>query len=83
VEACRRAATETGAPLVLENVRAAQRWLGRSQLNCGPFHLWGDVPAIVPTFTGRKKESFGGKQKAERAKIPFHLAYWIGCTFKP
>lgn len=82
VQACYRAKAETGASLVLENVRGAQRWLGRSKANVGPFHLWGDVPAIVPEFTGRKKESFGGRQRSERAKIPFHLALWVGRAFQ-
>jgi hypothetical protein len=51
-------------------------------MNCGPFHLWGDVPAIVPVFTGKKKESYGGKQKAERAIIPEHLAIHFARCFK-
>lgn len=68
-------------PLVLENVRAAQAWHGPSKMNCGPFHLWGDVPAIVPVFSGRKKESYGSHQRAERAKVPLHLARWIARTY--
>jgi len=35
-------------PLVVENVRGAQKWVGRSRWNCGSFHLWGDVPALMP-----------------------------------
>jgi len=35
-------------PLVVENVRGAQRWVGRSRWNYGSFHLWGDVPALMP-----------------------------------
>ncbi len=35
-------------PLVVENVRGAQRWVGRSRWNFGSFHLWGDVPALMP-----------------------------------
>lgn len=72
-----------GVPLIQENVRGAQQFLGRSKMNCGPFHLWGDVPAVVPTFCGKKKEAFGGKQRAERAVIPFELSLHIGrCFFK-
>jgi hypothetical protein len=70
-------ANALGVPLVTENVRAAQGWFGRSAMNCGPFHLWGEVPAILPNFTGRKKESYGSKQRSERAKIPFELSYWL------
>ncbi|MFH1010556.1 MAG: hypothetical protein V1784_04905, partial [bacterium] len=35
-------------PLVVENVRGAQKWVGRSRANYGSFHLWGDVPALMP-----------------------------------
>ena len=35
-------------PLVVENVRGAQPWVGRSAWNYGSFHLWGDVPALMP-----------------------------------
>lgn len=42
-------------PLVVENVRGAQKWVGRSRWNFGSFHLWGDVPALMPTtFKGVK-----------------------------
>lgn len=35
-------------PLVVENVRGAQKWVGRSRWHYGSFHLWGDVPALMP-----------------------------------
>lgn len=35
-------------PLVVENVRGAQEWVGRSRFHFGSFHLWGDVPALMP-----------------------------------
>ena len=35
-------------PLVVENVRGAQKWIGRSRYHFGSFHLWGDVPALMP-----------------------------------
>ncbi len=35
-------------PLIVENVRGAQRWVGRSRWHFGSFHLWGDVPALMP-----------------------------------
>lgn len=42
-------------PLVVENVRGAQKWVGRSRWNYGSFHLWGDVPALMPlTMKGIK-----------------------------
>lgn len=35
-------------PLVIENVRGAQPWVGRARWNFGSFYLWGDVPALMP-----------------------------------
>jgi len=35
-------------PLVVENVRGANEWVGRSRWNCGSMHFWGDVPALMP-----------------------------------
>lgn len=35
-------------PMVQENVRGAIPWVGRSRWNYGSFHLWGDVPALMP-----------------------------------
>ena len=45
-EACEAAGHHI--PLVVENVRGAQKWVGRSRWNFGSFHLWGDVPALMP-----------------------------------
>jgi hypothetical protein len=39
-------------PLIVENVRGAQPWVGRSAWNFGSFHLWGDVPALMPSANG-------------------------------
>jgi hypothetical protein len=35
-------------PMVVENVRGAQPWVGRAAWNFGSFYLWGDVPALMP-----------------------------------
>jgi len=35
-------------PMVVENVRGAQPWVGRARWNFGSFYLWGDVPALMP-----------------------------------
>jgi len=43
-------------PLVVENVKGAQPWIGRSRWNFGSFHLWGDVPALMPTGSVRKQD---------------------------
>lgn len=46
-------------PLVVENVRGAQKWIGRSRWNYGSFHLWGDVPALMPMGSSTKLPSRG------------------------
>jgi hypothetical protein len=40
-------------PMVVENVRGAIPWVGRSRWNFGSFHLWGDVPALMPPIARR------------------------------
>lgn len=35
-------------PMVVENVRGAQKWVGRAAYHYGSFYLWGDVPALMP-----------------------------------
>ena len=38
-----------GVPYVMENVRAAQQFVGNAVHHCGPFYLWGNaVPPIMP-----------------------------------
>jgi len=46
-EACEAAGRHI--PMVVENVRGAIPWVGRSRWNWGSFHFWGtDVPALMP-----------------------------------
>jgi hypothetical protein len=33
-------------PLIVENVRGAQRWVGRAKANYGSYYLWGDVGMV-------------------------------------
>lgn len=47
-------------PLVVENVRGAIPWVGRSRWNYGSFHLWGDVPALMPVVAKHMKNGTGG-----------------------
>ncbi len=51
-EAC--AAAGRYIPLVVENVKGAQPWVGRAAWHYGSFYLWGDVPALMPMASGRK-----------------------------
>ena len=36
-------------PMVVENVRGAQPWVGAAAWNYGSYYLWGDVPALMPS----------------------------------
>lgn len=85
--ACERIAAELAAPLIVENVCAAQRWMGAARWHCGPYYLWGDVPALMPglgeTFGERQKQSRSSEAAAERAKIPLHLAQHIARMMRP
>jgi hypothetical protein len=40
-------------PLVVENVKGAQPWVGRARGSFGSYYLWGDLPALMPTPTRR------------------------------
>lgn len=56
-EACEAAGRHV--PMVVENVRGAQKWVGRARWNYGSYYLWGDVPALMPdTFKGSKIPGF-------------------------
>jgi len=54
-EACFRISREADKaggrhiPMIVENVRGAQRWVGRAGWHFGSYYLWGDVPALMPT----------------------------------
>jgi hypothetical protein len=57
--ACFRIAAEAGVPLIVENVRGAQPWVGRAKWNYGSFYLWGDVPALMPITLRRVAKAPG------------------------
>lgn len=46
-------------PMVVENVRGAQEWVGKAKWNFGSFFLWGDVPALMPVPCKFRKTSEG------------------------
>lgn len=52
-EACEAAGRHI--PLIVENVRGAQKWVGRARWNFGSFYLWGDVPALMPSTIKAQK----------------------------
>jgi len=97
-----REAIEAGEryiPMVVENVRGAQDWVGRARWHYGSYYLWGDVPALMPYGRGvkgfaRRFEDtpwvrFGSRspqrkrKSAEVSRIPFDLAEYVAQIYKP
>ena len=71
-EACFRIQREASVaagreiPLVIENVKGAQPWVGRAKWHYGSFYLWGDVPALMPpTFRKVMKEGVAHRSNGE------------------
>jgi hypothetical protein len=58
-EACEAAGRHI--PLIVENVRGAQKWVGRARLAWGPYLLWGDVPPLLPSSHGIRKGEGSGR----------------------
>jgi hypothetical protein len=69
-EACEAAGRHI--PMVVENVRGAQPWVGRAPWNYGSFYLWGDVPALMP-FTRRGLKTVGHANKRDGHSHTRHL----------
>ena len=87
-EAAERIARVIGCPLLIENVRGAQKFMGPARAHFGKQYLWGDVPALLPRINGaqnegRQKQSLPSTAKARRAMVPFPLAQHIARVFKP
>lgn len=64
---------------VCENVRGAIQYfnplMGKYRFHAGAFYLWGFFPTPGKVnVKWRKKESYGSKQRAERAEIPMSLS---------
>lgn len=54
----------SGALFVMENVRAAQKFVGNAKHHCGPFYLWGNgVPPLMPQgiIKGMTRRAIGHK----------------------
>lgn len=67
-EAC--AASGRNIPLVVENVRGAQPWVGRAAWNFGSYYLWGDVPALMPRTLEAQKFNPDGTAHGQGLKAP-------------
>lgn len=42
-------------PMVVENVRGAQPWVGPAAWSYGSYYLWGDIPALMPNVVAARK----------------------------
>lgn len=77
-EACEAAGRHI--PLIIENVRGANEWVGRARWNFGSYYLWGDVPALMPaTIKATKVPGFrfdgnGGSLKTAAVNEGFKSA---------
>lgn len=73
-EACEAAGRHI--PLIVENVRGTEPWVGRARWNYGSFYLWGDVPALMPpTFKASKVPGFrfdGSGKSFQTASVKHH-----------
>lgn len=72
-------------PMVVENVRGAEKWVGRSRGNLGSYYLWGDVPALMPVAAARKVSGFrfdGSGRSFQTAAVAEHIKNGGGSWFK-
>lgn len=64
-------------PMVVENVRGAQPWVGRAAANYGSYYVWGDVPALMPVVVdARKVPGFrfdGSGRSFQTASVEAHV----------
>jgi len=65
-EACEAAGRHI--PMVVENVRGAQPWVGRARWSHGSFYLWGDVPALMPVTGAFKSSGMNWSDQTKRGQ---------------
>jgi hypothetical protein len=80
-EACEAAGRHV--PMVVENVRGAQKWVGRARWHYGSYYLWGDVPALMPVAkrggknTGGSWFNIGSPGQKVVNQNPVHVGGWF------
>lgn len=64
-------------PMVVENVKGAQPWVGRARWSFGSYFLWGDVPALMPIqrYHARQKVKEGEQWNVNRANFTGTLGW--------
>jgi hypothetical protein len=72
-------------PMVVENVRGAQPWVGPAAWSYGSFYLWGDVPALMPRpHDARKNPGFrfdGSGRSFQTESVDRHIKGTGGTWF--
>jgi hypothetical protein len=69
-EACEAAGRHI--PMVVENVRGAQKWVGQAKWHLGSFYIWGDVPALMPHIVHVKAPGQNWNAFKETGKVSAH-----------
>lgn len=83
-KACQRIAQYGGLPIVIENVRGAQQFMGKADSHYGSFYLWGHSSKLgQPPIEQRAKQRLSSRERAQRAVIPHALAFEVGEAFFP
>lgn len=70
-DACFRIARQAGCPIVLENVKGAQPWVGPARAHFGSYYLWGDVESVGGRIVGARPQ-FGQSLQAARRVQKFN-----------
>lgn len=63
-------------PLIVENVKGAQPWVGRARAHFGSFYFWGDVPALMPSGAAFKSKGMDWKHPDDPRHRPGQDFTW-------
>lgn len=55
-------------PMVIENVKGAQPWVGSAKWHYGSFYLWGDVPALMPSGKAFKTSGMNWSDRSKHGQ---------------
>ena len=71
-------------PMVVENVKGAQPWVGKAKANFGSFYLWGDVDMVGDRIIagGSRWESVRAAKRGAQKMNPDGTSYGQGSWFK-
>lgn len=67
-DACVKIAHRLKAPLILENVRGAEKFMGKRSWNYGSYYFWGELPALLPIPFKRPNGIMSHRKGFQRSK---------------